>query len=148
MKPRRTGPSHSSPISPKTVTLFKSASGWDTEGGAGVIPAMALGSGAWTVATVIAAQYGSIGALQMELDPPQPFALAVFGGTPVAADIEAVVPAPLGSVTGDYSSWWRHPDNADALVDLGFIESWVGMGRRPDTRRDGSPLVRRSLLAR
>ena len=112
----------------KTVTPFKSVSGWDTEGGAGVIPAMALGSGAWTVATVIAAQYGSIGALKMELDPPQPFALAVFGGTPVAADIEAVVPAPLGSVTGDYSSWWRHPDNADALVDLGFIESWGRYG--------------------
>lgn len=112
----------------KTVDAFKSANGWDTEGGAGVIPPMTLGSATWTVGTVIAAQYGSIGALQMELDPPQPFALAVFGGTPTAFDIGAIVAAPLGSVTGGYASWWQHPDNLQPLANLGYVESWGRYG--------------------
>lgn len=112
----------------KTIRPFRSVVGWDVESGAGQIPATALGSGVWTVGTVIAAQYGRLDAARVTVSPPQPFCLAVFGGTPVAADIDAIVPAPLTEPSDGYRSWWTHPDNEDALADIGFVEAWGQYG--------------------
>jgi len=112
----------------KTIRPFRSVVGWDVESGAGQIPATALGSGVWTVGTVIAAQYGRLDAARVTVSPAQPFCLAVFGGTPVAADIDAIVPDPLAEPSDGYRSWWTHPDNEDALAEIGFVEAWGQYG--------------------
>jgi len=52
----------------------------------------------------------------------------VFGGTPVAADIDAIVPDPLAEPSDGYRSWWTHPDNEDALAEIGFVEAWGQYG--------------------
>ena len=31
-------------------------------------------------------------------------------------------------MTGDYPSWWQHPDNVNTLATLGFVEAWGSAG--------------------
>jgi len=112
----------------ESVRPFRSAVGWDAESGAGVINAKAAAGSAWTVGTVIGAQYGSIGALNVDFSTATGYCFAVFGGTPSASQLDSLIAAPLGSVTGDYPSWWQHPDKIDTLASYGFVESWGSLG--------------------
>jgi hypothetical protein len=107
---------------------FRSAVGWDAESGAGIINAKAAGSATWTIGTVIGAQYGSIGALAVDFSTATGYCFAIFGGTPSASDLNTLIPTPLGTVTGEYPSWWQHPDNIDTLAEYGYVESWGSNG--------------------
>jgi hypothetical protein len=111
-----------------TTRPFRSAVGWDAESGAGTVPRFSAAGSAWTVQRFIGAQYGQIGALLVNTAPDAAYCFAVFGGSVSSEFLDALVPAPLGSVTGDYPSHWQHPDNLDALGTAGFIEAWGSLG--------------------
>jgi hypothetical protein len=52
----------------------------------------------------------------------------VFGGSVAGTTLDALIAAPLGSVTDDYPSWWQHPSNISTLATYGFVESWGSLG--------------------
>lgn len=114
-----------------TVRPFRSAVGWDAESGAGLFTGTrsfdAAGS-AWTVHRILGAQYGSIESLRVNTSPDAAYCFAVFGGSVAGTALDAYIPSPLGTVTGDYPSWWQHPDNIDWLESKGFIEAWGSNG--------------------
>jgi hypothetical protein len=110
-----------------TTRPFRSAVGWDAELG-GTIPRFSAAGSAWTVTKFPAAQYGSIGALRVDTAPDSAYCFAVFGGSVSASFLNGLVSAPLGSVTGDYPSWWQHPDKLTALGTAGFVEAWGSLG--------------------
>lgn len=111
-----------------TTRPFRSAVGWDAESGAGTVPRFYAGGSAWTVQRFIGAQYGQIGALRVDTAPDSAYCFAVFGGSVSPEFLNSLVAAPLGSVTGDYPSWWQHPDKITALGTAGFIEAWGSLG--------------------
>lgn len=112
----------------ETVRPFRSAVGWDSEAGSGILSAKACGSATWTVGTVVGGQYGSIGALAIDYSTATGYCFAVFGGTPSAANLNSLIPDPLGTVTDDYPTWWQHPDNIATLGSYGFVEAWGSLG--------------------
>jgi hypothetical protein len=108
-----------------------SVSGWDSESGAGILPSFAAAGSAWTVQRFIGAQYGSIGALAIDIGTAVPYCFAVFGGSVAGTALDALIANPLaevGTADGSYPSWWSHPDNATALESYGFIEAWGSFG--------------------
>lgn len=110
------------------VRPFRSAVGWDAESGAGQVPSFAAAGSAWTVQRFVASQFGQIGSLRVDTSPDAAYCFAVFGGSVSASWLNSLVSAPLGSVTGNYSSWWQHPDKLTALGTAGFIEAWGSFG--------------------
>lgn len=112
----------------KTVRPFRSVTGWDVESGAGLIRPTAAAATTWTTGIVLGSQYGSIGSLHIDFKPATGYCFALFGGSVNAASLGSLISAPLGSVTGEYSSWWEHPDKIDTLNSWGFIEAWGSNG--------------------
>lgn len=113
-----------------SVRPFRSAVGWDAESGAGLIRSFAAAGSAWTVSRIVGAQYGSIGSLRVDVSPAAGYCFAVFGGSVNATTLGSVIPSPLGTVTGEYPSWWQHPDKVDQLASWGFIEAWGDYSER------------------
>jgi hypothetical protein len=111
-----------------TVRPWMSVSGWDAESGAGIIAPFSAAGSAWTVRRFVGAQYGSIGALHIDMGTAVPYCFAVFGGSVSAAALGSAIPSPLGTVAGNYPSHWQHPDNAAELESWGFIEAWGSNG--------------------
>lgn len=110
------------------VRPFRSAVGWDSEAGSGILAPFSAAGSAWEVKPFIGAQYGSIAALAVDAGTAVPFCFAVFGGSVSSAALGSAIPNPLGTVSGNYPSHWQHPDNADFLESVGFIEAWGSEG--------------------
>lgn len=113
------------------VRPLRQASGWDKEGGAGLINPIACAGSAWTTFPIIASEFGSIQSLAVELDSAVGYCFAVFGGSVAGTALDALIPAPLaavGTADGSYPSWWTHPDNAAQLASWGFVEAWGEYG--------------------
>ncbi len=112
----------------QSMRPFRSVTGWDAESGAGVIKSTATAGSAWTVGRFLGAQYGSIGSLRIDHAPAAGYCFAVFGGSVSSTFLSNLIASPLGTVTGEYPSWWQHPDKLTALGTAGFIEAWGSNG--------------------
>jgi hypothetical protein len=109
------------------VRPLRQASGWDKEGGAGLINPTACAGSAWTTFPIIASEFGSIQSLAVELDSAVPFCFAVFGGSVAGTALDALIADPLAEDADGYG-WWSHPDNAAQLATWGHVESWGEFG--------------------
>jgi hypothetical protein len=109
------------------VRPLRQASGWDKEGGAGLINPVACAGSAWTTFPIIASEFGSIQSLAVDLDDAVPFCFAVFGGSVAGTALDALIPDPLAEDTDGYG-WWSHPDNLAQLATWGHVESWGEFG--------------------
>lgn len=113
-----------------SVRPFRSAVGWDAESGAGLIRSFSAAGSAWEVQRIVGAQYGQVGSLRIDVDPPSPYCFAVFGGSVAGTALDTLIPNPLAALgTADPStSWWDHPDNVVQLAEWGFVEAWGSEG--------------------
>lgn len=113
-----------------SVRPFRSAVGWDAESGAGLIRSFSAAGSAWEVQRIVGAQYGQVGSLRIDVDPPSPYCFAVFGGSVAGTALDALIPNPLAALgTADpATSWWDHPDNVVQLAEWGFVEAWGSEG--------------------
>lgn len=116
-------PGKSMSINRRSQPPWKSAGGWDSESGAGLLREFNHGGG-WVVRPFIAGAFaGIIDTLNLLVKPAQEYVFAVFA-TPVdAGDLTSYFPDPLAEEPDGYG-WWDHPDTLDLLDGWGFINAW------------------------
>lgn len=112
----------------RAMRPFRDAVGWDSESGAGIIAKQDVVGSQWNMIRMVGSQSGSIASLRAVMSDDTGYCMAVFGGSVAGTALDALIPAPLGTVAGDYPSHWQHPDNLDQLESWGFVEAWGSNG--------------------
>jgi hypothetical protein len=97
-------------------------SGWDYEGGAGVIPETPCQGGKWTVIPVFVGEAGSVGELSIRTrDQQTEFCTAIFARQVTVDRLERYTSNPL-ALRGAAGNWTTDPGNVESLHGTGGDE--------------------------